>query len=200
MSNYKVIRGTMSADKIQINKAELTQRLKVGRDFEHSAIDMCINDFEKVVEYKYVYACVPVVLKDNDICDLGFSVIKSKNLWDILCGCNTAIILAVTTGIGVDRLLNKYSITSQSKYFITDAIGSAAAESLCDYVDDVLRKGSKPHRFSPGYGDLSLDVQPEILNLLDANKNIGVTLNKSLLMTPVKSITAIMGVYDEQNT
>lgn len=197
MKNFEVIYGSIPTDKIEINKSELAQRLKVARDFEHSAIDICKNEFERVVEYKYAYTYVPVTLKEDFLCDLGFAQIVSKNLCDILRGCDTAIVFAVTTGIGVDRLLNKLSITSQSKYFITDAVGSAAAESLCDYVDDMLRKGDKQHRFSPGYGDLSLDVQPKILELLCANKNIGLTLNKSLLMTPVKSITAIMGVYDE---
>lgn len=200
MKNFEVIYGTISTEKIEINKNELAQRLNVGRDFEHSVIDSCIKDFQKVAEYKYVYTCVPIKLIDNSLCDLGFAQIKSKNLYDNLKGCNTAIVFAVTTGIGVDRLLSKLSITSQSRHFITDAIGSAAAESACDYVDDMLRQGNKPHRFSPGYGDLALDIQPAILDLLCANKNAGITLNKSLLMTPVKSVTAIMGVCNEKNT
>ncbi len=197
MNTFEVIYGTISEKDIEINKSELAQRLNVARDFEHSAIDICKKEFAEAAEYKYAYTYVPVTLGDNFVCNLGFTQVTSKNLYDNLYGCDTAIVLAVTTGIGVDRLLNKLSITSQSKFFITDAIGSAAAETLCDYVDNMLRKGSKQHRFSPGYGDLSLDVQPEILELLSANKNIGITLNKSLLMTPVKSITAIMGVCDE---
>ncbi|MEE1042602.1 MAG: vitamin B12 dependent-methionine synthase activation domain-containing protein [Clostridia bacterium] len=200
MRNYEVMYGTIPTKNIEINKAELAQRLNVGRDFEHSVINWCINEFEKVVEYKYVYTYVPVKTEGDNICNLGFMKVESKNLSEILKGCNMAVVFAVTTGIGVDRLLNKFSIASQSRHFITDAIGSAAAESLCDYIDDMLRKGNKPHRFSPGYGDLSLDVQPKILDLLCAGKNVGITLNKSLLMTPVKSITAIMGVCNEKNT
>lgn len=198
MSMINVICGTIPAEKIVINKNELAQRLKTDRGFEHSAVDMCIEEFNKVADYRYAYVRVPVDFVDENICNLGFDDIYSKNLCDVLRGCKSAIVLAVTTGIAVDRLLNKFSVTSASRHFITDAVASAAAESFCDFMDNMLRKNpDKPHRFSPGYGDLPLEIQPRILDMLNASKNIGITINKSLLMTPVKSITAIMGVCDE---
>ena len=198
MINLNVVCGTVSADKIKINKNELARRLKTDRNFEHSVVDLCIEEFNKVARYGYAYVTVPVEFVRENVCDLGFGNIESTNLYNVLKGCKTAIILAVTTGIDVDRLLNKYSVISASKHFITDAVASAAAESFCDYMDDMLRKNSaKPHRFSPGYGDLALEIQPQLLGMLNASKNIGITINKSLLMTPVKSITAIMGVCDE---
>ena len=198
MSMINVICGTVPAEKIVINKNELAERLKADRSFEHSVVDMCIEEFNRVADYRYVYTCVPVDFVDENICDLGFGNIYSKNLCNVLRGCKMAIVLAVTTGIGVDRLLNKFSVTSASKHFITDAVASAAAESFCDYMDDMLRKNpGKSHRFSPGYGDLALEIKPQLLGMLNASKNIGITINNSLLMTPVKSITAIMGVCDE---
>lgn len=201
MSSFNVVYGTVSAEKIEINKNELAQRLKTDRGFEHSAIDLCIEEFNKVADYRYAYACVPVDFVDENICNVGFGDISSKNLCDVLRGCKTAIVLAVTTGIEVDRLINRLSVTSAAKHFITDAVASAAAESFCDYVDDMLRKNpAKKHRFSPGYGDLPLEIQPGLLNMLNASKNLGITINKSLLMVPVKSITAIMGVCDEENS
>ena len=43
---------------------------------------------------------------------------------------------------------------------------------------------------------LSLEIQKDILRVLSADKTLGITLNDSLFMTPVKSITAIMGVIE----
>lgn len=201
MINLNVVCGSVSANEIKINKNELAKRLKTDRGFEHFAVDLCIEEFNKAVNYRYAYVTVPVELAGENVCNLSFGNIQSANLYDALKGCKTAIILAVTTGIDVDRMLNKYSVISASRHFIADAIGSAATESFCDYMDDLLRKNpDKPHRFSPGYGDLELGIQPHLLDLLNASKNLGITINKSLLMTPVKSITAIMGVCDEQNT
>ena len=50
------------------------------------------------------------------------------------------------------------------------------------------------HRFSPGYGDLPLSVQPAFLAALDATRRLGITLTSSFLMVPTKSVTAFVGV------
>ncbi|MCR5275107.1 MAG: Vitamin B12 dependent methionine synthase activation subunit, partial [Clostridiales bacterium] len=48
--------------------------------------------------------------------------------------------------------------------------------------------------FSPGYGDLPIEVQKEFLPLLDAERRLGITLSDSYLMSPSKSVTAIIGI------
>ena len=49
-------------------------------------------------------------------------------------------------------------------------------------------------RFSPGYGDLALAHQKEVLKLLNAEKNVGITLTDTCLMVPTKSVSAIVGI------
>ena len=51
-------------------------------------------------------------------------------------------------------------------------------------------------RFSAGYGDLSLSVQKDIFSVLDCARKIGLTLNDSLIMSPSKSVTAVVGISD----
>ncbi len=194
----EIVTGSIKAEKIEINKTELARRLKTKVDFSLDEIDSCKSELLKVINYKYAYKKVMVDLSENNYVNLGFCSVKSKNLYKNLQGCNSAIILAVTAGIGVDRLLGRLNMLSQSKHFITDALSSAAVESFCDYVNQAIddKYETKP-RFSPGYGDLPLEIQPDILKLLSADKTLGITLNNSLLMTPVKSITAIIGVQNE---
>lgn len=194
----EIVTGSIKAEKIEINKTELARRLKTKVDFSLDEIDSCKSELLKVINYKYAYKKVMVDLSENNYVNLGFCNVKSKNLYKNLQGCNSAIILAVTAGIGVDRLLGRLNMLSQSKHFITDALSSAAVESFCDYVNQAIddKYETKP-RFSPGYGDLPLEIQPSILKLLSADKTLGITLNNSLLMTPVKSITAIIGVQNE---
>ena len=194
----EIVTGSIKAEKAEINKTELARRLKTKVDFSLDEIDSCKDELLKVINYKYAYKKVMVDLSENNYVNLGFCNVKSKNLYKNLQGCNSAIILAVTAGIGVDRLLGRLNMLSQSKHFITDALSSAAVESFCDYVNQTIdeKYETKP-RFSPGYGDLPLEIQPSILKLLSADKTLGITLNNSLLMTPVKSITAIIGVQNE---
>ena len=52
-------------------------------------------------------------------------------------------------------------------------------------------------RFSPGYGDFSLEHQREFFRILEVQKKIGVTLTESLLMMPSKSVTAVIGLSEE---
>ena len=53
-------------------------------------------------------------------------------------------------------------------------------------------------RYSPGYGDLPLELQREIIRVLDCGRTIGITLTESLLMQPSKSVTAVIGMKERE--
>ena len=123
---------------------------------------------------------------------------QRRDLHKNLKGCSQAFVFAVTLGFEADRHLLMLSKTSPSRHFIVDGYYSAAAEAVCNYAEEKI-KGKlccKP-RFSPGYGDLPLAVQRDVLQALDAGKLLGISLTASLLMTPQKSITAIAGIINK---
>ena len=158
----------------------------------------CLAEAEGSLSYKVCYATVNISINGEDI-DMEFAKARSKDLAKNLSGCDKAIIFAATVGMGIDRLIAKYSRISPSRALCFQAIGSERVESLCDAFEEEIKKEVsdgerffKP-RFSPGYGDLSLEIQKEIFSLLDCPRKIGVSLGDSLLMTPSKSVTAIMG-------
>ncbi len=197
MRNFNVTAVAVESDKIVINRNEAAVRLKIPRSYTDERITRCENNLRRVLAPKYAYTKVSVEIKADNICDLGFGDIKSHDLAKALDGCKEAYILGVTIGIGADRLISRLSVTSPAESFITDALASAAAESLCDYADNKLRgTGKKPFRYAPGYGDMPLSYQPAVLEALNADYTLGITLNSSSLMTPMKSITAIMGIKE----
>ena len=104
-------------------------------------------------------------------------------------------VFAVTLGMDTERYLNILSKTSLSEHFICDGYYSALCESACDAAETIIReaKDCKP-RFSPGYGDLPLSLQKDVLACLCAPSRMGITLTDSFLMVPQKSVTAIMGI------
>mgnify|MGYP000808145703 CR=1 FL=1 len=51
-------------------------------------------------------------------------------------------------------------------------------------------------RFSPGYGDWDIAVQPLVAAALDTARRAGLCVTDTNLMTPRKSVTAILGVSD----
>ncbi|MBP3731219.1 MAG: hypothetical protein J6I40_07110, partial [Mailhella sp.] len=55
-------------------------------------------------------------------------------------------------------------------------------------------------RFSPGYGDFALEHQRDFARFLDMPRNAGISLSDTLLMTPSKSVTAVIGVGASSRT
>lgn len=124
----------------------------------------------------------------------------SADLRRHLAGCSRAVVFAATMGLAPDRLITRYGQLSPARALMLQAIGTERVEALCDVFCAGLaadRPAGVTARFSPGYGDLPLDTQRDIFALLDPPRHIGVTLNQSLLMSPSKSVTAIVGMRDD---
>ena len=128
--------------------------------------------------------------------------LESRALARNLAGCDEAFLMAATLGIGPDRLIARAQAAgAMSRALALQAASAAMIEAWCDRVNDGLCAQAAPRhcrpRFSPGYGDLSLEAQTGVFRLLGVQKHIGVTLTDSLLMLPTKSVTAIIGVSDD---
>lgn len=152
-------------------------------------LEECIAEAKEQLSYKVCYGIFP---KNGEI--------TSKALEKNLSGCSKVILFAATVGLPFDRLIMKYGKLSPAKGLIMQAFGAERIEALCDeFCEDIAKElGAqlKP-RFSPGYGDLPLSFQREIFKVLDCPRKIGLSLNESLLMSPSKSVTAIVGIKDE---
>ncbi|MBR3018400.1 MAG: methionine synthase [Clostridia bacterium] len=118
----------------------------------------------------------------------------------MLSGCDRAILLCCTLGAAFDRMLRMAQARDMAKAAMLNACGSAYVETGCEEAEKEIAARYPNHyltdRFSPGYGDLPLTVQPVLLNALNAEKRLGVTLTDTCLMLPAKSVTAIIGLSD----
>ena len=125
---------------------------------------------------------------------------RSENLKKNLKNCCGYVIFAATIGAEMDRLIRRYEISNAPMGVLLQGIGAERAESLCNAFNDMVKAeaekiGFTTHpRFSPGFGDLSITVQRDLLDCLDAGRRMGITLSDSYLMAPSKSVTAIIGL------
>lgn len=155
--------------------------------------DSCESQLLSSIKVKYLYKEIllpnPVFLQGNAI----------KNH---LKNCQRAIILCITLGSEVDRLIRTMQITDMAAAVIIDSLASVAIEQAGNLFDEMIAQMYSDYnltfRFSPGYSDYPLELQSEFINLLDAPRKIGLCVNNSLLLTPTKSITAIMGLSKEK--
>ncbi len=160
-------------------------------------LEECIAEVDKKLVYKVVYRTCPVYKEGNNI-SFGSFTVSSESLRKNLSGCSRVVFFAATVGMELDRLIVRSMHTSAAKALFFQAIGAERIESLCNLLERDIAKeeGELSPRFSPGYGDFSLAAQKDIFALLTPEKTIGLSLTDSLLMTPSKSVTAIVGVKD----
>lgn len=153
------------------------------------------DELEKSIVYKVCYKKFDLRI-DGDICFFDDFSARSANLARRLAGCRSAVIFAATLGTQAERQIKRYSSTAPAEAIIIGAVANERIESLCDAFCEELGKkyGEITERYSPGYGDLALDFQKSVFEALSPEKNIGLYLSESLLMTPVKSVTAIVGI------
>ena len=129
---------------------------------------------------------------------------EGKTVCHYLQGCEYAVAFAATVGLEMDRLIQKYAVRSTAKALLFQAIGAERIESLCNaFCGDMATLYQKDGffarpRFSPGYGDFPLLRQKELFSSLDCARKIGLSLTDSFLMTPSKSVTAVMGFSKTQ--
>lgn len=188
---------TKTFDAPNINRREVLRYAK-ARECEElsSLVDSVIKEAEGAFTYKVCYTELEVQVSESGV-DFSFFTAKSKSLAKNLNGCTRAIVFGATVGLGIDRLVAKYSRTSPSRALILNALGAERIEALCDEFCKSIKEEYGAElcpRFSPGYADLPLDFQKEIFNLLDLPKRAGITLTDTMLMSPTKSVTAIIGI------
>jgi hypothetical protein len=168
--------------------------MKKSNDQIDALIENAIENVHSTVSLKASYVRVPISIKDN-VVDFGFDKVESKALAKNLCECKEAFVFVATLGISNEKAIEKGFKLDKLNGTIFDCVSTTLIESFCDYVNDYFSKENKLRpRFSPGYGDFSIEHQKSILRVLDAYKNVGVTLTDGLMMIPSKSVTAIVGI------
>lgn len=117
-----------------------------------------------------------------------------------LAGCSAAVLMAATLGAGGDALIRRWQVEDLARGVTLDCCATAAVEEVCDLAEaEIAASLPGKHltsRFSPGYGDLPIGLQGELLTLLDAPRRMGLCATRDSILTPRKSVTALLGVSD----
>ena len=187
-----------------VNVREVLRYMGVTGDADEAVLALlnsCLEEAENVFTPRVCYR-EQEICREGDAIALGFARVQSASLSKNLDGCEGIVLFAATVGLGIDRVIATYTRTSPARAVCMQAVGAERIEALCDtFCKDLQATYAKNGkvlrpRFSPGYGDLPLELQKDIFNALDCPKRIGLTLNDSMLMSPTKSVTAIVGLKE----
>ena len=126
------------------------------------------------------------------------SLLTGKKFASLVSGRNALWFGAVT--VGAEVVSKRDALPDVSDRAVYDAVASESADAAMDMLfalagADLKRRGAilESRRYSPGYGDMSLENQKLFFQLLDMQK-IGINLTEHCYMTPEKSVTAVAGV------
>ncbi len=174
---------------------EVASRLHSPRDFDQGLILKAEGELRGCLAPRFAALRVPLSYPEEGGVSIASFQVKSRDLYKNLFPCQKAFLLAVTLGEGVDRYLYRLSLRSVSEHFVADAVASAFAEAAADLCEERIKGGipCRP-RYSPGYGDMPLAFQEKLLTLTDADRRLGIKLGHNLLLSPQKTITAILGI------
>ena len=149
---------------------------------------------------RYACARLPLALGEDGGVSLGNIAVRSAALRRNLDGCRGCYLFAATLGAEVDRLISRASARRVSEAAICDAAASALIEAVCDGLNERLREEALAEglylrpRFSPGYGDFSIEHQRDIVRVLNTPVRLGLTVTEGLMLAPAKSVTAVIGI------
>lgn len=157
---------------------------------------------KELSDFKYVYKSFDLAFEKDGIAFGDAFFLKSNALMKNLKTCKKAFVFIATLGMEFEKKLQFFSARQPSDALIFQAIGTELLEDFCDglcnntFLKDFPENYKTVPRFSPGYGDLSIDAQKDFFRILKPEKAIGVYLTDSLMMIPSKSVSAIAGISD----
>lgn len=176
--------------------------------YNHQKIDLqtnnlikeCIKEIKELIHKHYIYQIFDIEKKYHHIHLKNTKLfLEGIDIYNHLFHSEKCAILAVTLGNIIDKRIKYYSKINLTKSLIFDACATTAIEAMADNTEEEIITYAKQnnyhttYRYSPGYGDFPLSIQPEILKILDTERKIGLTVTQDFLLLPRKSITAIIG-------
>ena len=140
-------------------------------------IDNCEKELLNSITPAYYYSIFNINHEPNKVtlenCDLS---LIGEDISNHLKDCDKAILFCATLSHGPDKLIRINQVRDMTKSIIIDALASAAIEQICDLIQEEINERFpslyQTWRFSPGYGDLPLDIQKEFKKMRDRLKRL----------------------------
>ena len=195
-------------ENVQIDRKEVLRYLghrnqAIGERLE-GLVDECIAELKGTAAPKYICRTFCIASRDGSILlENGLFELPGKAILKHLSSSGSCILMAATLGCEVDRKIRYYEKIDLTRALILDACATAYIEAVCDRIcedikeDDLSEGEHLTFRFSPGYGDLPIEIQKRFLEVLDAGRRIGLTASSTNILLPRKSVTAVMGITVE---
>lgn len=199
---------TLSFESLELTLCDVLHEMGYGKVMPGNEILSCADSmFKKVAEVARPLCMLQIfdgTLQSQAVRLHSGEVLHTGNVIShLLEGSTRFALFAATCGEAFRDLQEQIKEENDMLHlFILDAIGNCVVERAGDLMEQLLEKeiGSDHHtnRFSPGYCGWPLTDQKQLFSLL-GNHPCGITLSDSCLMSPIKSISGIIGIGERVN-
>lgn len=169
----------------------------------HEQLEAQFKLCENVSSTSWIYKIFPVSCQDNSIALTGTTlVLEGQSIVEHLGEAQYCAVMAATCGLSNERELQRQRALGGIQALAFDAAGSALVEAAADACNAAIIAEAHDeglytnYRYGPGYGDLSLSIQQNVVKVLEADKVLGISTTESNMLIPQKSITAFVGLFE----
>jgi len=198
----------LNIDHTQINiqpediKSLLGDEFGVVDSYTGEVIDKIISECRECMSPQGSFTQIEVLKTEDSeqisIEDSSFQTGRTIN--KMLAGSETYVFLIATAGPGPETMARELLAKGEFlEGYIADMVASALVESVANQVQYHIRQlavqsGLKiTNRYSPGYCKWDVSEQQKLFKLFPENC-CGITLSNSSLMSPIKSVSAVLGM------
>jgi len=177
-------------------------------EIDHHTLELTkslIVQCRKIMEPRCGYVALEALsLTDKDeIATPQVRFHPGKIIVKMLKGSEKFLFFMATAGPGPEQLSK--SLMAEGQYlegYLVDLIASVLAEAAAQYVHDHIRETQDlaglniSNRYSPGYCGWEVSEQQKLFGLFPEG-TCGITLTESSLMTPIKSVSGLVGAGED---
>lgn len=179
---------------VTLDHEEIRTSLRIRRRGDWNRVLSLIERARALIEARAAYKVCYIEERGEDTVRIDGGYLKSRVLRRSLDHAERIFPFVLTIGGALDK--EQRACTDILEQYYLDSIGNAALESVRDYLEDCLRSRyalTTISSLSPGsLDDWSIENQRPLFSILgDVQGAIGVSLEKSLVMNPAKSISGI---------
>ena len=159
-------------------------------------LEECIREAESAADFRHLIREYPLIMEDDGTINGGCFRVKSENLRKNLAGCDSVLVMAVTVGAQVDRLLARYGKLSVAKAVVMQAAAAAMVEAYCNELNagwkkEYLEKGlylrriALPLAFSSAKSSIRSEIAKGSKPKKGSStmKRLGLTIKAQIIMT-----------------
>lgn len=180
---------------------EVLVRLGMYRDFDELSLQRARHALQALMPGGCI-RLVPLQIQQDEVI-IEDRPIQSASLAAYLKGCDMALVMLSTLYQNAsDAIQLAFANHRADEAVMLDAAASVAADAGLDFLMQDASRMLRPfgktvltRRFSPGYGDCSIEYQKTLMDIL-SDQPLGVTLTDSFMLQPEKSVLAIGGIKD----